>query len=166
MRSKLLVFIAASLLVATAGVAAHHVNGTWLLSVTLGDGQGGEASVALEEKEAGKLTGSYTGALGTAEVSGTVAGDAVTFWFDSQAGKITYQGKVAGDTMEGTCTYGQLGNGTFKGKKKLPAPFSSASAARAASVTRGCPPRQRVLEPRPARQVAGPYGHSANAPVS
>jgi hypothetical protein len=120
MQSKRAAKVGAALLaVAGALAGAHHLNGTWLLSVTLGDGQGGEATVVLEEKEAGKLTGSYTGALGNAAVAGTVEGNAVTFWFDSEAaGRITYRGTAAGETMEGTCSYGQLGDGTFKGRKK------------------------------------------------
>ena len=110
-------------IVPAMALAAHHVNGTWVLEVSLGDGQGGQATFALEEKEEGKLTGTYTGSLGEAEVTGTVDGDGVEFSFDSQAGKITYRGTVSVDTesggsMEGTCTYGQLSEGTFKGSKK------------------------------------------------
>lgn len=97
--------------------AGQHVNGTWVLTVALGDGQGGDATFKLEETEEGKLTGTYSGAVGQADVTGTVSGDQVEFSFESQAGKITYQGTVDGDTMEGTCSYGQLGNGTFKGKR-------------------------------------------------
>jgi Icc-related predicted phosphoesterase len=51
-------------------------------------------------------------------VIGTVEGDKISFSFDSQAGKVSYEGTVDGDTMKGTCTYGQLGEGTFEGKKK------------------------------------------------
>ena len=98
-------------------LASHHVNGTWVLTVDLG-GQGGDATFELEEKEEGKLTGTYSGALGQADVSGTVNGSEVELSFDSDAGKVTYKGTVEGDTMEGTCTYGQLGEGTFKGSKK------------------------------------------------
>jgi hypothetical protein len=101
---------------ATAVSADHHVDGKWVLDVSLGDGQGGQATLELKE-EAGKLSGTYTGALGTVALVGTVTGDQVEIWFDSEAGKISYQGKVSGDTMEGTCEYGQLGKGTFKGKR-------------------------------------------------
>ena len=117
-RSSSFVIIAVLSLVPLAALAAHHVNGTWVLSVDLG-GQGGDATFVLEEKEEGKLTGTYSGAVGTADVTGTVNGNEVEFSFDSdQAGKVTYKGTVSGDEMEGTCTYGNLGAGTFKGKKK------------------------------------------------
>jgi len=106
-----------ALVAAQPAAAAHHVNGTWILTVDLG-GQGGEATFTLEEKEPGKLTGKYNGAVGTADVTGTVDGNKVSFSFDSQAGKVSYEGTVDGDTMKGTCNYGQLGSGTFSGKRK------------------------------------------------
>lgn len=105
-------------LVAGVAIAAHHVNGTWVLTVALGDGQGGDATFELEEQEEGQLTGSYSGTLGQADVTGTVSGNEIEFSFDSQAGKVTYKGTVDGDTMKGTCTYGQLGEGTFEGKRQ------------------------------------------------
>ena len=117
MRAVLLLCTCALLVTAVPLLAKHHVNGTWALTVDLG-GQGGEATFELEEKEEGKLTGTYTGAVGEAEVSGTVNGNEVEFSFDSQAGKVTYKGTVDGDTMKGTCSYGQLGEGTFEGSKK------------------------------------------------
>ena len=112
-----LIFLLAGLAAAPA-LAAHHVNGTWVLTVDLG-GQGGDATFQLEEKEAGKLTGTYTGAVGSAEVTGTVNGNEVEFSFTAdQVGKVSYKGTVDGDSMSGTCSYGQLGEGTFQGKRK------------------------------------------------
>jgi hypothetical protein len=105
------------LLAPLAAFAAHHVNGTWQLDVTLGDGQGGSATLTLQEGDGGKLTGKYNGALGEVELTGKVDGNNVEVSFESQAGAVTYKGTVTGDTIEGTCTYGQLGEGTFKGKK-------------------------------------------------
>lgn len=116
MRVLALVFVSLFLL-STVAVASHHVNGKWVLSVSLGDGQGGEATFTLTEGEGGALTGKYSGAAGEADVTGTVKGNEVEFTFDSQLGKVTYKGTVDGDTMEGTCSYGQMGEGTFKGKK-------------------------------------------------
>ena len=101
-----------------AAIADHHVNGTWVLNVDLGGGQGGAPTFVLEEKEAGKLSGTYSGALGQADITGTVDGAQVEFSFSSEAGNVTYKGTVSGDMMEGTCNYGDVGSGTFKGKKK------------------------------------------------
>lgn len=109
--------LAVALLCAATQVSAdHHVSGKWVLDVKLGDGQGGQATLDLKD-EGGKVTGTYTGALGTVPLTGTVKGEEVEVSFDSDAGKISYQGKVSGDTMEGTCSYGQLGEGTFTAKR-------------------------------------------------
>ncbi len=103
-----------------------ELNGTWSLNVTL-PSQGGTATIELMEGEGGALTGKYVGALGNATLTGTVKGSEVEFSFDSQAGKITYKGTVSGDKLEGTCSYGQLGDGTFEGMKSE-APASEASS--------------------------------------
>ena len=118
MRVLRLRWLAAVALFAVAAVAFadHHVTGKWVLDVKLGDGQGGQAALDLKE-EAGKITGTYTGALGSVPVTGTATGDQFEISLESDAGKVSYKGKVSGDTMEGTCSYGQLGEGTFTGKR-------------------------------------------------
>lgn len=110
--------VAVVCLAAPLALAGHHVDGTWKLGVTFPGQQPGTATFDLQEGEGGKLTGTYTGAAGSADVTGTVDGSDVQFTFDSQAGKVTYQGTVTGDTMSGTCTYGMLGECTFEGSKQ------------------------------------------------
>lgn len=105
------------LLAGGVALAESDVTGKWLLTVSLGDGQGGDATFDLKQ-EGEKITGTYSGAVGEAEVTGMVKGDEVEFSFESQAGKVSYKGKVSGETMEGTCDYGQFGSGTFKGEKQ------------------------------------------------
>jgi hypothetical protein len=108
--------VSLALALTVAALADHHVNGKWVIDVKLGDGQGGQATLELKEDK-GKLTGTYTGALGSLPVSGTVNGDQFEVTVASEAGSIMYKGKVSGDTIEGTCSYGQLGEGTFTGKR-------------------------------------------------
>ena len=108
--------VSLALVLTVAAIADHHVNGKWVIDVKLGDGQGGQATLDLKE-EAGKLTGTYSGALGSLPLTGTVNGDQIEVSVASEAGSISYKGKVSGDTMEGTCSYGQLGEGTFTGKR-------------------------------------------------
>tara|TARA_B100001146_G_scaffold120398_1_gene105799 strand:- start:2696 stop:3100 length:405 start_codon:yes stop_codon:yes gene_type:complete len=97
---------------------AQQVNGTWVLAVELDAGSGGEAMFVLAVED-GEISGSYTGALGEdIPVTGKVTEEGATFSFDSQAGEVFYEGKIEENTMEGTCEYGQLGPGTFKGERE------------------------------------------------
>jgi hypothetical protein len=104
------------LLLATASLSAADVTGTWKLNVVLDAGSGTATFVFKQDGE--KLTGTYQGALGEAEVTGTVKGDAIEFSFSGQGVDAHYEGKVADDMMEGTCEYGQVGSGTFKGRRQ------------------------------------------------
>ena len=111
--------LATALLIGLAplALAGHHLNGTWKLDVTLGDGQGGTATFDLTEAAGGVLSGTYSGAAGNSPVSGTVDGAAVEWSFDSAAGKVTYEGTFADGKLTGTCDYGMVGKGTFSGGK-------------------------------------------------
>ena len=65
---------------------AQQVNGTWILAVELDAVSGGEARFVLAVED-GKISGSYTGALGEdIPVTGKVTEEGVTFSFDSTAG--------------------------------------------------------------------------------
>ena len=98
-------------------LAGHHLNGTWDLEVNITGQQSGTARFELKEGEGGALSGTYTGVIGTAQVTGTVSGADVEFSFDSQVGKVTYKGKFADGKLTGTCNYGAVGEGTFQGGK-------------------------------------------------
>lgn len=100
--------------------AKIDVSGTWLLEVST---MGGTGTPTLELKQDGeKLSGHYTGRYGDAPISGTIKGAEFTFSFamgsDGNTATITYTGKVDKDTMKGTLTLADMGEGTFTGKKK------------------------------------------------
>ncbi len=96
---------------------AQQVSGTWVLAVEL-DAGGGDATFVLSVED-GKISGTYTGALGEdIAVTGQVTEEGVRFSFDSEAGEVVYEGKIEGNTMAGTCEYGLLGPGTFKGERQ------------------------------------------------
>ena len=105
------------ILCAPLALAGHHLNGTWKLDVMLGDGQGGTATFELTEAAGGILSGTYSGAAGNSQITGTVDGATVKFSFDSAAGNVTYEGTYADGTLSGTCDYGMVGKGTFTGSK-------------------------------------------------
>jgi hypothetical protein len=112
----LLVF--ACLAVFSLILAGADVSGTWSADVTLDAGSGTATFVFKQTGD--KLTGTYTGVVGTASVTGSVKGSDVEWSFDSdQAGKISYKGKLdATGKIAGTVAYGQLGSGKFTAQKQ------------------------------------------------
>ena len=101
---------------------AVDVTGAWAIEVTITGGGTGTPTVTLKQ-DGEKLTGHYSSAvLGEHDVTGTVKGNAVTFTFvaslEGTSVKVTYEGTVDKDTMKGTVTLGDLGDGTFTAKRK------------------------------------------------
>ena len=93
------------------------LTGTWTAAVVLDAGSG---TATFNFKQTGEqLSGTYSGTLGEAKVSGTVKGDRAEWSFDSElAGKISYTGMITGNEIKGSVEYGQLGKGTFTAQKK------------------------------------------------
>ena len=96
------------------------VTGTWMMAVETAAGSGTPTVVLKQDGE--KLTGQYSGQLGEADVTGTVKGAAVEFSFDVSAQgmsiHVTYAGTADATSMKGAVKLGDLGEGTFTGKKK------------------------------------------------
>ena len=112
--------LAVLLLLLTAVFIAHaaDVTGTWSVAVVL-DAGSGTATFVFEQKGE-TFSGTYSGVLGDAKVTGTVKGNEVEWSFDGgPAGKVLFKGTLDGATkMKGTAEYGQLGKGTFTAEKK------------------------------------------------
>src|SRR6266496_5928390 len=91
-----------ALVLFSAAALAADISGTWNAAVTL-DAGSGSATFVLKQS-GGQLTGTYSGTLGEAKVTGTVKGDAVQWSFESpDAGTVKYSGTIKGDTkIEGT----------------------------------------------------------------
>jgi len=112
--------LAAASLQFAAGQAAPpppDVSGTWNLTVAFTGGTGNPVFTFKQDGE--KLTGHYQGALGEAEVTGTITGSAIKFGFKvgGTDDTVTYSGTVDGDAMKGSVNLGQFGDGTFTGKR-------------------------------------------------
>jgi hypothetical protein len=97
---------------------AADLTGTWSANVVL-DAGNGTATFVLKQM-GDTLSGTYSGVLGEAKVTGMVKGDQVEWSFQSdQAGKIVYTGTLDGTSkIKGSCEYGALGKGTFTAEKK------------------------------------------------
>jgi hypothetical protein len=98
------------------------VTGNWFMEVTTQAGGTTTPAVTLKQ-EGEKLTGHYTSqSLGEANVTGTIKGQQIEFSFDVEvqgfALHVIYTGTVEGNTMRGKLSLGELGDGTFTGKKQ------------------------------------------------
>ena len=125
----------AMVLLAVGPAFAQDVSGTWQFTVELDVGAGMPTIVFRHDEGEGTLSGTYQGTFGQAEVSGTIDGTRIEFWFETQGIKATYTGTVDGDTMSGTCDYGDIGSGVWEGVRSpeeigarpLPAPWRGAT---------------------------------------
>jgi hypothetical protein len=98
------------------------VTGHWVLEVMTQAGGTTMPTVTLRQ-DGEKLTGHYSSqTLGEAEVTGTVKGQQIEFGFNAEVQgfglQVRYTGTVTGDTMKGKISLGELGDGTFTGKKQ------------------------------------------------
>ena len=109
------------LIVVCAAAFAHDISGKWTFTVQTDAGSGTPTFVFKQEGE--KLTGTYNGTFGTAQLAGTVKGDVIEFSFEAtmldQKGKVVYTGKIEADgKMKGDVDLGGLGKGTWTGAKQ------------------------------------------------
>jgi len=97
-------------------VAAADVTGKWRFDVSLDQGSG---SPTFEFKQDGEtLTGTYSGAVGEAKITGTVKGTEIQFQFDSDFGRIKYEGSIKdADHMEGKADYAGQADGVWTAQR-------------------------------------------------
>ena len=125
-----LVTIAAALLLGLPVLLLAHaapqskpvdVAGKWALTV---ETSGGTGTPSVELKQDGEtLTGTYSSQVfGEQKVTGTIKDNAITFGFKTSFQgsdvTVTYTGTADTSTMKGKVTVGDLGEGTFTGKKQ------------------------------------------------
>ncbi len=106
---------------ATQGEKPADVAGVWAFTIEAANGTGTPTVSFKQDGE--KLTGHYSSqVLGERDFTGTVKGNAINFVVEAeiqgQALKVTYSGTVEKDTMKGKVAFGELGEGSFTGKKK------------------------------------------------
>jgi hypothetical protein len=119
LRRLFITMLASTALAAAALAADANVAGEWDFTV---ETQAGTGSPHFSLKQQGTaVTGTYKGQLGEAPVTGTVQGNELTLSFKVNAQgadlAITYSGTVEGDTIKGKVSLGEMGEGTFTGKK-------------------------------------------------
>ena len=105
----------------SAAAMATDITGKWTFQVDTDAGSGSPTFVFRQTGE--KVSGTYSGLFGTAELAGTVKGDDIEFSFEAgtadQKAKITYKGKIdSAAKMHGTADLGSVGSGTWVGTKQ------------------------------------------------
>jgi hypothetical protein len=109
------------LLLFLAGIAlAADVSGKWNFQVNLDTVSGSPTFTFKQDGE--KLTGTYSGQLGSAKVSGSVKGDSIEFSFEAEFSgdkvKAHYTGKIESSAkMSGSVDYAGLAKGTWTAEK-------------------------------------------------
>ena len=102
---------------ASLAALAADISGTWQASVKMSSGQGGSPTFVFKQSGS-KLSGTYSGAFGTAEVTGSVTGNSIRFSFGTPPQQARYVGEIAGNMMRGTVDYGGQASGTFTATKQ------------------------------------------------
>ena len=104
---------------ASSSGQSTNVTGTWNMTVETQAGSGNPTFILKQEGET--ITGTYKGQFGEAPVKGTIKGNEIKFTVkvdaQGQQLEIEYAGTVDGNTMKGKVKLGDLGEGTFTGKK-------------------------------------------------
>jgi len=98
---------------------APTMTGSWGFEVTH---SAGTSTPTLTITQTGdKLNGTYAGTYGESVLTGSIKGMDFTFSVEigaEQKVTVVYSGTLAGDTVKGTVTMGEMGEGTFTGKRK------------------------------------------------
>ena len=103
-----------------ACVFGADITGTWSADVRTDAGNGNPTFVLKQSGD--EVIGHYSGALGEADVKGTVKGDKVELRFKASAGgddvEVVYSGTLEGEKkMKGTVQLGSLASGTFTAER-------------------------------------------------
>lgn len=119
-RSKLLALGVASLMSASAVAALANVAGEWEITLET-DADTMKPRLSLEQDDA-EVTGTYKDEFGSVPVTGTVSGNDISLQFRADIPNenlvVIYTGTVDGNTMKGRVKFGELGEGTFTGRKQ------------------------------------------------
>lgn len=98
---------------------AATMTGTWAIEANHSAGTSTPTVTITQTGE--KLSGKYVGSYGEAPLTGSIKGSEFTFRVEigtEQKVEVVYTGTLDGDTIKGSLTMGEMGEGTFTGKRK------------------------------------------------
>ena len=101
----------------SASAQAVDVSGKWNMKVETSAGSG--TPVFMLKQTGETITGTYSGQLGEAEITGTLKGKEIKLEFKAGDYNIVYTGTVDGNTMTGKVGIGDAAQGTFAGVKEM-----------------------------------------------
>lgn len=104
----------------TVPVFGVDISGKWAFTVELDMGSGNP--VFTFQQQGDRLTGTYSGGAGKADLTGSVKGEQVEWKFIARYEgvdyDVVYKGTIeSGDAMKGTCLYGGQLSGTWTAKR-------------------------------------------------
>jgi hypothetical protein len=99
---------------------APTMTGTWAIEAHHSAGVSTPTATITQTGE--RLTGKYAGSYGDSELTGSIK-DNKEFTFTVEVGteqkvRVVYSGTLDGDTIKGSLTMGEMGEGTFTGKRR------------------------------------------------
>ena len=95
------------------------MTGTWAIEANHSAGTSTPTATITQTGE--KLSGKYVGSYGEAPLTGSIKGSEFTFRVEigtEQKVEVVYTGTLDGNTIKGSLTMGEMGEGTFSGKRK------------------------------------------------
>jgi hypothetical protein len=98
---------------------AQTLTGTWALEVHHSAGTSTPTVTITQTGE--KLAGTYAGSYGESVLTGSIKGADFTFSVEigtEQKVTVVYTGTLDGNSVKGSLTMGEMGEGTFTGKRK------------------------------------------------
>lgn len=98
---------------------APTLTGTWAFEVHHSAGVSTPTVTITQTGE--KLAGKYVGSYGESELTGSIKGADFTFTVEigtEQKVRAVYNGTLDGNSVKGSLTMGEMGEGTFTGKRK------------------------------------------------
>lgn len=98
---------------------AATLTGTWALDVQHSAGTSTPTVTITQTGE--QLAGKYVGSYGESVLTGSIKGADFTFSVEigtEQKVTVVYTGTLDGDTVRGSLTMGEMGEGTFTGKRR------------------------------------------------
>ena len=98
---------------------AATMTGTWAIEAHHAAGTSNPTATITQTGE--KLSGKYVGSYGDSDLTGSIKGREFTFTVEigtEQKVRVVYTGTLDGDAIKGTLSMGEMGEGTFTGKRK------------------------------------------------